>query len=100
MTQQSTIRVVNNKDKTDAFDSIVAGLDEDMTCVHVSGCNNRVCWLVQFHGCGDFLLCDPHVKSWLFDSAAVFAQQPGPVTCLNCGRKFAAVEYICAVRPV
>jgi len=83
----------------DSFDQIVAGLDEDMICEHEEGCQNRVFWHIHYHGCGDYLLCDPHIQRWVQEFVVKLSHR-GAVGCYSCGGFFTTIEGIAKLRPV
>jgi hypothetical protein len=82
--------------ETVTFEEVVAGFEPNLGCDHVEGCDNKAAWFVRYHGCGQYMLCDPHVRTWVKETANALREMKA-LGCQHCGKIFRSLETVCRV---
>jgi hypothetical protein len=84
---------------TSTFEDVVAGLESDTPCDYTNNCPKSADWYVLYHGCGEYMLCDEHLRNWLKESSDKLARM-GRVCCFHCQQFFTSIQDICKAIPL
>jgi hypothetical protein len=87
--------------RTDAFEDVIAGLEEAIACQSVHGCSRQATWLAITHKpCGGpKRLCAEHVLRWMGEAMEIIAEQ-GEMRCPDCDGWFLTPEHCIRFRPL